>query len=456
MLNNKKEDNSFTKTRKKLKFLDIKRYPRLGTKLISKDLDLGSHSFDKVIKLLLDYKRKYGVVDIPVKLKEDFILKYKILQIHNTKKIPFYYRYENQELIIGDGFELIKPLEKLMLEIGISIPTDITDDEIEAYEYNEIIRARNYGRKTYNCLLDYQYFNNWLMGKVNKNKDFDNLINLYNTDKLGFYGACIKSRLYNDGFQYQLNTHMLTLKFQTNDYDNTYKRYMAGIRNLKLFKKDVDKKIDKIRLNNYDLKTESKSIHYVFEENFNLSNDFMDSRFENSYSNSGGSAASYGHFGSLGKEITFYYNYYCNSDKKNDSSSLFHEFGHFINETLIDDTSYQKTLKILTSLLIKDYKLAFKQRRSLRYYRYRKYYKHVSPPLNILGKKNPRIYDDTYSNELFAEIVCDVMMSEVKKSKTMPMDRKAKKLDTMFPHTNYLVRSILKGKGVNKYKQFKK
>lgn len=180
-------------------------------------------------------------MDIPAKLKEGFILKYKVLQAHNhIKKVFFAYKDENNRIIHGDVCELIKPLKNIMLEIGIEIPSDITEDEITAYKYNEIIRLRNRSAKTYNCLLDYQYFNNWLTGRVNKNRDFNNLIYLYNTDKLGFYGACVKSHLYNDGFKYKLNDHMLTLKFQTNDYDNTYKIYISGIRNLKLFKKDVN------------------------------------------------------------------------------------------------------------------------------------------------------------------------------------------------------------------------
>lgn len=71
MLNNKKDDSFIAKITKS-KISDITK-SCLEIKPTPKELDSDSDSFNKVIEMLLDYKRKYVVVDIPAKLKEGFI-----------------------------------------------------------------------------------------------------------------------------------------------------------------------------------------------------------------------------------------------------------------------------------------------------------------------------------------------------------------------------------------------
>lgn len=75
------------------------------------------------------------------------------------------------------------------------------------------------------------------LGGVRYNTDFENLIYLYENDKLSFYGECIKARKNKDWFELKINNHMLKLFFLTNDYDETYKRYMIGVNKYKCFKK---------------------------------------------------------------------------------------------------------------------------------------------------------------------------------------------------------------------------
>lgn len=422
-----------------------------------------NNPYEKLLKAIKKSKKDGDVLNIVTDdFKKTILFEYKVLLVKKEIGYPNMIRRNskffknNGPLFVCNIDEAISLTKNIIEEIGLDFSSEVTKEDKAAYEKSIILNRINSHRNTFNSKIDYAYFYDFFLGGERYNTDFENLIYLYENDKLSFYGECIKARNNKDWFELKINNHMLKLFFLTNDYDETYKRYMGGLYNLKLNHKIIDKKINSIKLFGKDIHKEAKYIVYVFSEHFDIMNIHFASRFDSSYNNSGGAPASYWHQGYHGREIAFHYNYFCPPQSEEDRTSIFHEFGHFLNDTYIDECKeYVGKEKILKSFLIKDYEKAFKNVRNLRYYRYRKYYKHVAPPLNILAKKEKNILVDSYSNELFAEITCELIMGKIRKRKGKRRDHKAESLTKMFPHTKYLISQILKGKGVNKYKRFK-
>lgn len=419
--------------------------------------------YETLLKMIKQYKEDGCLLDfVTGDFKNSILFEYKVFlakkEIGETVRLRRFSKFfENGDhLFLCDIDESMLLTKNIIEEIGLELPSSITKEEKEVYKKSIVLNNANMRSNTFNSKVDCAYFYDFFLGINQYNTDFENLIYLYENDKLSFYGECIKARKNKDCFELKINNHMLKLFFLTNDYDETYKRYMSGLYNLKLNHRLINKNIKNIKLFGKDIDDQAKKIVYIFAEHFEIMNCYFASRFDSSYSNSGGAAASYWHQGYYGREITFYYNYFCKPESKEDRSSIFHEFGHFLNDTYVDECKgYVEKEKILKSFLIKDYENAFKNVRNLRYYRYRKYYKHVAPPLNIFAKKNKNILEDSYSNELFAEITCELIMGKMRKRKGKRRDHKAESLTKMFPHTKYLISQILKGKGVNKYKRFK-
>jgi len=410
--------------------------------------------FNSLMQMISDYKNKHSVVDISCELKDHLILKYKILQIHEIKKDLFTYRNKRLKLISESPSELIKPLSKIMLEIGIAIPDDVTKAEIDAYDYNKQKRKENESYEFYNCLMDYEYFNNWITCKVNHDNSFENLIELYNTDKFNFYVACIKSRFNNDGFYTFIGNYRLKLNFQTDKFDETYQYYMKGIYNLRYSIKIMNQALRKIKINNSSLQENANLINISFDEHYDLVyGDLYGSYEKDVFSKKNISpAGSYWHCENV---INIYYNQQVKPCKKKDTRIFFHEFGHFVNDSY-DDMAYRNKLsETLESFVRKDCKLAVLNKRVLRYGRYSNYYKYSAPSLNILQRKGNDISRESFAKELFAETVAHLLVEKSIK-KRRRKDPKFKHVHNMFHHTTYLVKQILKGKGVNKYKCLKK
>jgi len=420
---------------------------------------------EKLLKTIKEYKDNGCLLDFVTDDFKNFILfEYKVLLVKKEIGYDVVYRRSSSFLkgrtplsvSVCNIDEAISLVKNIIEEIGLDLPSSVTKEDETAYKKSIILNKINSHRNTFDSKIYYAYFYNYFLGINQYNTDFENLIYLHENDKLSFYGECIKARKNKDWFELKINNHMLKLFFLTNDYDETYKRYVSGLYNLKLNHKIIDKKINNIKLFGKDIHKEAKYIVYIFSEHFDIMNITFASRFDSSYSNSGGAPASYWHQGYHGREITFHYNYFCPPKSKEDRSSIFHEFGHFLNDTYIDKCkSHVEKENILKSFLIKDYENAFKNVSNLRYHRYRKYYKHVAPPLNILAKKDKKILEDSYSNELFAEMTCELILSKMRKRKGEKRDHKAERLTKMFPHTKYVISQMLKGKGVNKYKRFK-
>lgn len=129
--------------------------------------------------------------------------------------------------------------------------------------------------------------------------------------------------------------------------------------------------------------------------------------------------------------------------RSNIKGSLLHEFGHFIESTL-----YRKYEDKYSNLVRKDFKIARLNTKNINHAKFKGYYKHVSPPTSF--KKFPKETGNTYSSELFAEILTCTLLEKRSRKKSKIIG----KIFKMFPHTNYAVKQFLKGKLVNKYKSF--
>lgn len=409
-------------------------------------------NFNNLMEMICNYKNKYDVVDVPYKLKEHLILKYKILQIHEIKNELFIYRNKKFKLISESPSELLKPLAKIILEVGIMLPDDVTKAEIDAYDYNEKKRIESGTHKLHHYLLDYQYFNDWLTCKINRNNSFENLIKLYNIDKFDFYIACIKSRVKDEGFHTFIGNSKLKLNFNTDNFDETYHYYMKAIYNLRYSIKIMNQALRKIKINNSSLEKNANAIHFSFDEHYDFVYGDLYGLCKKDIFKNSGPAGSYWHCENV---INFYYNYDIKPSKNKDKRTLFHEFGHFVNDTYNDMGYENKLSTTLESFIRKDCKLAFLNRKVLRYKRYSDYYKYSAPSLNILERKRKNLSRKSFAQELFAETVANLMI-EKRAKKNRKIDPKSKYVHNMFHHTNYLVGQILKGKGVNKYKSFKK
>lgn len=136
--------------------------------------------------------------------------------------------------------------------------------------------------------------------------------------------------------------------------------------------------------------------------------------------------------------------------KKEVRESLFHEFGHMIEEKLYYGKENQNKY---SSLIRQDFKLAIKKKTSLVLTNKRDedFYNHVAPPTQLIRLRKEEIMNHDTTGELFAESFAyylDFNHKRTIRSKNVPI------LNEMFPHTNYIVKQTCKGKSVNKYKVF--
>lgn len=127
---------------------------------------------------------------------------------------------------------------------------------------------------------------------------------------------------------------------------------------------------------------------------------------------------------------------------KNIRTSIDHEFGHLIYESLLNNNKI-KNLKIN---LFKDWKAAKLQIKNTKKLPYKNYFKHVSP-LNI-GKIPYKIENHKQSNELFAENFNIFHHNKKNKSiyfKIKNKKNKIKTLDKLFVNTyRYINKAYLK------------
>lgn len=161
------------------------------------------------------------------------------------------------------------------------------------------------------------------------------------------------------------------------------------------------------------------------------------------------------------QEIIFYTNKEFEPNIKHNLGYVFHEYGHHllhnIQWLLCRDESKKRKFN---NLIKADYKIATRRKNFLTKTNYKRYYEHVCPPLNfILNLKEMKksfVSYNGYSQELFAEIFCDILMHKQKVVKINKFKNKDLKLMNIFPNTRYIVNQLIKGKGINKYKRFKK
>lgn len=241
---------------------------------------------------------------------------------------------------------------------------------------------------------------------------------------------------------------------KNNIKDEQLIRYSRCLRNIKKGIKEIYK------LNLEPILKCSKWINpvYFFKEDCYKDNQNYDERFLVDGKLKNSTSACYF---SARQEITFYTNKVFEPKIKHDLDSLFHEYGHHLLQNIEWVYFYDENKKRKFDNLIKaDYKIASRRKLFLTKTNYKRYYEHVCPPLNfILNLKEMKesfVSYNGYSHELFAEIFCDILMHKQKVVKINKFKNKDLKLMNIFPNTRYIVDQLIKGKGINKYKRFKK
>lgn len=380
---------------------------------------------------------------------EDSIFLEKIRLIHKVLQIKVlkgeYYEYKKAEIDYGVlcSKDALEQLNDFMRKLGISIPDELTKDELNVYKENMDVNYIS-GKFIYLCSFEYDYYhiydhlNNYLCNRELIDRDFDNLRNLYNTDKFEFYAMCAKSKNHSISFVKKMKDYNINIYFQLNDYNEAYLRFLKAIDYIDKAKKDLDKKLRKLKINGRSIMSEYNNINFSIRES-----SFLTYNEENSSINEklrDGHGADYIH---SYEEINIYFNKFIEPMLDDVRFSLYHEVGHFIHEKYIE--SCNANYKKAKALFIKDYMSAFVNSERLRYYPRRRYYKYVAPPLAINAKRSKTINEDTPSAELFAELFRFNIMHE----------KTHLKLSKMFPHIDYLIKNMLNGKGVKKYINFK-
>lgn len=371
---------------------------------------------------------------------EKIILTYKILQIkiyqsnYHEDEDTLYYEYKEEDgsnHFIDNQTALLK-LEGIINKLNIKTPEEITRKELDAYQKN-----LNFNIESEKKVLSYDYFNDFICGRFLYDNNFDCLKELYKNNKLEFYSVCKKSRKYNQYFVKSINNYEIKIYFQTDNYDETYKRFIDSISYFNCAKKYADKKIKKIRINGLDIIDEYNNLTFTIRESSHLTY----SNIECKKITSRGSMANY--INSY-REINLFYNEFLEPDLRDTKFRLYHELGHFVHNVYLEIANKNNKIdKVLENFYIKDYCLSFSHEKELRSPNLKDYYKYVGPPLNISAKRSKTLNNDSSSSEMFAEIFRMNLLN----------DNYVKKLQIICPHINYLIFRILNGKGVNKYKK---
>lgn len=357
----------------------------------------------------------------------DLSVRYKyILALNYFNSNSNMYHYVEKEVL---------EIEKKFILYGINKPPTINNQELVHYK-----RKWNDFRTKVLDLMDY-------------NICFKNLKEKYLNDKFEFYALCKKSQMhYNNGFEIEINGKKVTVLFQTQRYDLSMENFLKAIHNLEKIIPIMQNRIKKISDSFIvDFEKEKSILNFCITEHYDLVMKGRDYKpHKKDYKDIDSAIAS---FEQRVRTITFFFNSQNKPKFKSMLDDGFHELGHFINDIFIEQNMEKNNLYL--NLLKKDIKLAFinqhitKEGSALT----QSWYQHVSPKRMFFAKKKARnILLDLNSAELFAESFAEVIM---KRGLKKPKKNKFKKLEEMYPHTNFFIEKMLDGKRANRFKSIK-